>query len=107
MWNWLDYGALIVGAVAVAAALVLLAVRLLQAWRSLKRLRRHLGKELDRLATLAEAAAEKTASATDTRRLDESLAALRETLARFAVLRGALEEVGETVGRVTAFVPRK
>ena len=107
MWNWLDYGALILGAVAVTAALGLLAVRFLQAWRNLKRLRRHVGKELDRLATLVEATAEKRASATDTRRLDEGFAALRLTLARFAVLRGALDEVGDTVGRFTAFYPRK
>jgi hypothetical protein len=107
MWNWLDYGALIGGGIAIVAPLVLLAVRILQAWRDLKRLRRHVGKELDRLATLAEAAADKAARATDTRRLEESLAHLRLTLARFAVLRGALEEVGETVGRFTAFYPRK
>ncbi len=107
MWNWLIYAALIAGALAIVGALALLAVRALQAWRSFKRLRRHVAKELDLLADLGEATADKIARASDTKELDRSLASLRVSLARLAVLREALDEVSDTVGRVTAFAPRK
>jgi hypothetical protein len=107
MWNWLIYGALIVGVLAIVSALGLLGARILQAWRAFKRLRRHGLKEIDRLLTLAETAAEKAEHAADTSRLEKSLSDLRATLARFAVLREAAGEVGDTIGRVTAFYPRK
>jgi len=107
MWNWLVYAALIAGALAILGALALLAVRALQAWRSFKRLRRHVARELDRLADLGEATADKVARATDTEELDRSLASLRVSLAQLAVLREALDEVSDTIGSVTAFVPQK
>ena len=107
MWNWLIYAALIVGALAILGALALLAIRALQAWRSFKRLRRHVARELDRLADLGEATADKVARATDTEELDRSLASLRVSLAQLALLREALDEVSDTIGSVTAFVPQK
>jgi hypothetical protein len=107
MWNWLIYAALIAGALAILGALALLAVRALQAWRSLKRLRRYVARELDRLADLGEATADKVARATDTEELDRSLASLRVSLAQLAVLREALDGVSDTIGSVTAFVPQK
>jgi hypothetical protein len=107
MWNWLVYAALIVGALATLGTLALLAVRLLQAWRGFKRLRRHVASELDRLADLGEATVAKAEHATDTAELDRSLASLRISLARLAVLREAVHEVSDTVGLVTAFVPQK
>jgi hypothetical protein len=107
MWNWLIYGALTGGVLAIVGALVLLGARILQAWRAFKRLRRHGLKELDRVLTLAETAAEKAEHAMDTTRLEQSLSELRATLARFAVLREAAGEVGDTIGRFTAFYPRK
>jgi hypothetical protein len=107
MWNWLIYAALGIGALAILGALALLAVRALQAWRSFKRLRRHVARELDRLADLGEATADKVARATDTEELDRSLASLRISLAQLAVLREALDEVSDTIGSVTAFVPQK
>jgi hypothetical protein len=107
MWNWLIYAAVIVGGLATLGALALLAVRLLQAWRSFKRLRRYVARELDRLADLGEATADKVARATDTEELDRSLASLRVSLAQLAVLREALDEVSDTIGSVTAFVPQK
>jgi hypothetical protein len=107
MWNWLIYAALGIGALAILGALALLAVRALQAWRSFKRLRRHVARELDRLADLGEATADKVARATDTEELDRSLASLRVSLAQLAVLREALDEVSDTIGSVTAFVPQK
>jgi hypothetical protein len=107
MWNWLIYAALIVGALAILSALALLAVRALQAWRNLKRLRRHVAKELDRLADLGEATVAKAERVTDTAELDRSLASLRVSLARLALLREALDEVSDAVGHVTGLVPQK
>jgi uncharacterized membrane protein YcjF (UPF0283 family) len=105
--DWAIWTALIVGALAVAAGLGFLAVRILQGWRTLKRFRRHLGKELEQLAASGERAAEAAARATDTTELDQSLGRLRVTLARFAILRAALDEATGAVGRLTAVYPRK
>ena len=103
MWNWLIYAALAVAVLATTGGLVLLAVRVLQAWRSVKRLRRHLAKELDRLADLGEQTAAKVERASDTSELDRSLASLRASLARAAVLREAWDEATS----FTALIPRK
>ena len=105
--TWTIWVALIAGFLAVAGATVFLVVRLLQAWRALKRLRRHLGKELDRLATLTEQTAESAAKATDQTKLEQSLAQLRVALAQFAVLRAAVDEATSTFARYTALYPRK
>ena len=105
--DWTIWTALIVGALAVLGALAYLAVRILQGWRSFKRFRRHLAKELGRLADAGERAAEAAARATDTTDLDQSVRRLRVTLARFAVLREALDEATGAVGRLTAVYPRK
>jgi hypothetical protein len=101
--NWVIYAALIAGTLAVFAALGFLGVRVLQGWRALKRLRRHLGKELERLADLGEATADKVEAASDTAALDASVARLRISLARLAVLRAALDEAA---GPVAAVFPR-
>jgi len=103
MWNWLIYAALAVGVPAALAGLALLAVRLLQARRSFKRLRRHVARELDRLADLGDATVTKLERATDTDELDRSLASLRMSLARITVLREAYAEAT----RFTALIPRK
>jgi hypothetical protein len=105
--TWTVYGSLVAAALAIAAATAFLAVRVLDAWRSLGRLRRHLGTELARLADLGEATVEKTAAASDTARLDAELARLHVTLARFAVLRASADEVRDAFSRVTAVYPRK
>jgi len=107
MWNWLIYAALIAGALAVLTALVFLAIRVLRAWRDLKRLRRHVARELDRLADRMEATAESAERASDKTRLEESVDRLHTTLAQFAVLREALGEATAVVGRVTSLVPQK
>jgi hypothetical protein len=103
MWNWLIYAALAVATLATTGGLALLAVRVLQAWRSLKRLRRHVARELDRLADLAEQTADKVESVSDTGELDRSLASLRSSLAQAAVLREAWDEATS----FTALIPRK
>jgi hypothetical protein len=104
---WTIWTALIVGGLAVLAALGFLGVRALQGWRTLKRFRRHLGKELDGLADAVERTSQATERATDTSRLDRSFGRLRVTLARFAILRKALDEATGELGRFTALYPRK
>jgi len=103
--DWTIYGALIAGFLAVSGATALLVVRVLHGRRMLKRFRRHLAKELRRLADLGEHTVEKVETATDTADLDESLGRLRVTLARFAVLQAALDEATDAVTRVTAVYP--
>jgi hypothetical protein len=105
--TWAVFGSLVAAALAVAAATGFLVVRVLDAWRALRRLRRHLGTELARLADLGEATVEKAAAASETEHLHAELAGLRLTLARFAVLRASVEEVRDAFGRVTAVYPRK
>jgi uncharacterized membrane protein YcjF (UPF0283 family) len=105
--DWAIWTALIVGALAVLAALGYLAVRVLQWWRTFKRFRRHLAKELERLAEAGERTAEAAARATDTTELDQSLSRLRVTLARFAILREAFGEASGSVSRLAAVYPRK
>ena len=105
--TWTIWIALIVGGLAVLGALGFLGVRLLQGWRTLKRFRRHLGKELDGIADALERTSEATARATDRSRLDRALRRLRVTLARVAILREALDEATGAVGRLTVFYPRK
>jgi len=107
MWDWIVLAAVLVGAIGILAALVHLAVRVLQAWRDLKRLRRHVAKELDRLADRLEALTDTAGRASDPTRLEERLDHLHATLGRFAVLRAALDEVTDAVGGVTAFIPSK
>src|SRR5438477_4253129 len=103
MWNWAIYGALLASALLVTGALALLAVRVLQGWRDVKRLRRHVFRDLDRLFARVETFAEKATAAADTSRLETSVARLRESLARLAVLRAAFEEATA----FTALIPRK
>src|SRR5882757_2726682 len=92
--TWTIWLALIVAVLAVLGSLGFLGVRLLQGWRAFKRFRRHLGKELDNLADALERTSVAVERASDTSRLDEARARLRVTLARFAVLREALDEIG-------------
>jgi hypothetical protein len=103
MWNWLIYAALAVAVLTTTGWLAVLAVRVLQAWRNLKRLRRHVAKELDRLADLAEQTADKVEAVSDTGELDRSLASLRSSLAQAAVLREAWDEATS----FTSLIPRK
>jgi hypothetical protein len=105
--DWAIYGALIAGFLAVAGAIAFLVVRTLQAWRTFKRLRRHLSRELEELAASGQRTADAAARASDTARLQASLAHLRRTLAEFAVLRQAIDEASGTFGRFAAVYPRK
>ena len=107
MWDWAIWAALIFVAVAGSAALVLLAVRLRDAWRSFDETRRTMVRELDELAKNAEAVAEKAAVAGDFAELEESVGRLRVSLAQLTVLRTALDEARVTFQPVTAFLPYK
>jgi len=107
MWDWAIWGALIVAALAVSAALALLARRALAAWHDVKDARRDVVRRLDQLSAKGDATAEKIAATGDTPELHESLGRLRVSLAQLNVLRNAIDEAQVTVGRVTAVVPRK
>jgi len=98
---------LLLGALAGIAAVALLAVRVRDAWRSFDETRRAMIRGLDELAASAEAVAEKAAAAEDTAELEETLGRLRVSLARLAVLRGALDEARVTFRPVTAVLPRR
>jgi 3-deoxy-D-manno-octulosonic-acid transferase len=100
VWDWLVYAALIVAALAILGGLALLAVRVLQAWRSFKRLRRHVFRDLDLVAQKAEATLDKIESVSDTGELDTSLAHLRVSLAQLALLREAVDEALALVPRL-------
>ncbi|HEY4411611.1 MAG TPA: hypothetical protein VGN06_01320 [Gaiellaceae bacterium] len=99
MWDWLVYAALIVGALAVLGGFALLAVRVLQAWRSFRRLRRHVFRDLDSVAEKVEATLDKIAAASD-RELAASVVRLRSSLAQLAVLREAVDEALAVVPRL-------
>jgi hypothetical protein len=99
MWDWLVYAALIVASLALVCGLALLAVRVLQAWRSFKRLRRHVFRDLDLVAEKVEATLDKIETASDTNELDACVASLRTSLARLALLREAVDEALAVVPR--------
>jgi hypothetical protein len=107
VWNWAIYGALIVGFLAGSAAIAYLLVRTLDAWRAFKRLRRGIGRELEHLADLGEATADKLETATDTAKVESSLSRLRVDLARVAVLRQAFDEAEDAFKRFAFVYPRK
>jgi uncharacterized membrane protein YcjF (UPF0283 family) len=106
--DWSIYGALILGTIALAAGTAFVVVRALRAWRDFKRLRRQLAKSLQALADSADATS-RTAERVvgDQTALESSLARLRVGLARFNVLLAAVDEVDDTLRRVTAVYPRK
>ena len=107
MSNWAIYGALIAGFVAGSLAIAHLVVRTRAAWRALKRLQAGLGHELLEVADRGDAMADRMEAATDNERLESSLSQLRVDLARFAVLRQALDEAQDTFKRFALVYPRK
>jgi len=105
--DWAIYSALFVGAAAVVGAAAFLVVRSLQAWRTLKRFRRHLGHSLGDLAASAEHTGVVVDRVSDQQQLEASLARLRIGLARFNVLRASVDEVNRSLTRITSVYPRK
>jgi HAMP domain-containing protein len=104
--NWWIYAALGGSVLAVSAAAIVLAVRVLEAWRSLKRLRRRLAKELDHVNELSARAADGAARAGEQERLGESLGRLRSSLAQLAILRKAFDDATGPLRRVVALYLR-
>ena len=107
VWDWATWAALLLAALAGGAGLALLGLRTRRAWRDVRDTRRELLGRLDDFARKAEAVSEKLAAAGDTAELQGSLERLRVSLAQLAVLRAALDEAQGTVGRVSAYLPRK
>jgi hypothetical protein len=107
VWDWAIWAGLILGTLAGIAALALLAVRTLEAWRAVKETHGAVVGGLNDFAGRAEAVADRLDTAGDTAELQESLARLRVSLARLAVLRAAIDEVDDMVGRAIAVLPRK
>jgi hypothetical protein len=107
MWDWVIWAVLSGVVLAGIAALVLLVLRASEAWRAFKDTRRGVIDGLDEFTSKAETTANRLEATGDTAELQESLGRLRVSLARLAVLRAAIDEADHTVGRFTAFVPRK
>ena len=105
--DWAVYGALIAGFLAIAAGIAFLTVRVLQGWRTWKRARRHLAHALAELVATADRTGEIVERISDQRELEHTVAHLRVGLAKFAVLRAAVDEMSESLTRVTAVYPRK
>jgi hypothetical protein len=105
--DWTIWTALTVAWLAMLAAAIFVVVRSLQGWRALKRFRRHLGKELERLADTLELATHAVDRATDTHKLDRSLERLRIGLAQLTILRDAFEEATEPLARLASIYARK
>jgi hypothetical protein len=105
MWDWVVWGTLAFAVLGALGAGALTAVRLVTAWRALTRARRQLATHLGDLAARGEATADKLASAGDSRELGERVARLRVSLARLAVLRGALAEADDALGWLGAVAP--
>src|SRR5437763_1586381 len=105
--DWAIYGALIFSSLTTVSAITHLVVRILQSWRALKRFRRHLARTLNDLADKAERTGELVERVSDQDDLADTLARLRVTLAKFNVLRAAVDEVSESLWRVASVYPRK
>ena len=107
MWDWAIWGSLIVVFLAGVAALALVVVRSRVAWRDVRSTGQDTVRRLDELTVKAEATADRLETAGDTAELQESVGRLRVSLAKLAVLRNALDDVQDSIGRVAAVVPRK
>ena len=105
--GWIPWVALAVAVLVVFAAVVRTLRQALGAWRSLKRVRRALGRALYELEVAAARLADNAGEARPSPALDRSLARLRRSIARLNVLRRAIDDVTDAVGRVTAVYPRK
>jgi hypothetical protein len=104
--DWVVYGALIAGFLAIAAGIAFVTVRVLQGWRTWKRARRHLARSLATLAETADHTGDIVERISDQGELEAGLASLRVALARLNVLRAAVDEVDDSIRRVTAVYPR-
>ncbi len=101
---WAVWTGLAIALLAVALGALRVAREALGAFRSYGRLRRETGAALDALVSSTERLAEQPDAAA---KLEPALARLARSRAQLSVLLAAVDEVRDSVGRVTAFVPRK
>ena len=102
----LVFVAVAVFALALLAGLGAVCVRALALWRSVRRLRRSLGSELEQTSrSLAGTEARLAAVGAHAKRLEESRERLSATLADARVLLAAAQEAWALVARVRALVP--
>jgi hypothetical protein len=100
--------ALAFAVVATIASVVVATRRGLEAFRAFKSLGRASSEGLARIdASTARIETHLALAAESGARLDAELAQLRVSRARLNVLRSAIDEVRDSVGRVTAVYPRK
>lgn len=105
LWVWLSLG---IAVVAIAASVVFVVLRTLDAWRGFRSVSGLLTTELAAVTASADAASAKAAAlGDDSVRLDAALRRLQRSRARLAVLSAAIDDVRSTVSRVTGLVPRK
>jgi uncharacterized membrane protein YcjF (UPF0283 family) len=105
--DWAIYGALIAGAVAITIGIIRLVREIRAGWGALKRLQEQLADDLADLAVGAERTSEIVERISGRPELETSLARLRVSLARFAVLRAAMDEVDASLLRLVSVYPRK
>jgi outer membrane protein TolC len=102
---WLSLG---LSVLAAGGATAFAAVRGLSAYRAVKRLARETGETVSDIErSAAEIESRLAAGAGRSDELAGALARLHASRAQLDVLLGALAEVRDSLGRVTAFVPRK
>jgi hypothetical protein len=100
--------ALAVAIVAILASSIYLTLKGREAFRGVKRLGGQVSEELERIERASGEIEQHLARAeASSARLDAELAQLRRSRARLNVLTSAIDEVRDSIGRVTAVYPRK
>ena len=105
---WLFWLSLLASVIAVIASLVFTTRRGIQLFRDLRRFSGSTAAALDEVARSSEQIERHLALADASRsRLDASLARLRVSQARLNVQRAAIDDVRDSLERLTSFRPRK
>ena len=100
--------ALAVAVVAIVASVISTTLKGLEAFRGVKRLGGAVTSEIARIEQVSGEIERHLALAAESgSRLDAKLAQLRRSRARLNVLQSAIDEVRDSLGRVTAVYPRK
>ena len=102
---WAVWVALAIGVIAVCVGAARAGRQALGAFRALRRLQREVTPELDAVTRSAERLAARSTDGPAA--LEPALARFSRSQAQLAVLLAAVQEVRDSVERVTAFYPRK
>ena len=103
--DWLALGVLVV---AVAASSVVLGLRAFDAWRAFRSLRRSLGRELGELDLRVSRVEKRLALAgQNAAKLDDARKRLERSLSTAALLAGAAGETRAALRRISGVLPRK